>query len=92
MYIILILLILSTVCGYVLSGIKNFNRITDKTTLYIIYLLLFFMGLAVGSNPEVMENLPGTVRKALLISLFTITGSILVSWIFYRLIFKKHEK
>ncbi len=92
MWIILLLLLAGTLTGYAFSGSKKFFGITDKTTLYIIYALLFFMGLSVGTKPEIMRNLTEIGFKALLISLFAIAGSVFTAFLLYRFIFRKNEK
>jgi uncharacterized membrane protein YbjE (DUF340 family) len=92
MWIILILLLTGTLVGYAFSRRRGFNVVTDKATMYIIYLLLFFMGLSVGTKPEVMKNLTGIGLDALLIAIFAISGSILTSFFLYRYFFRKHEE
>jgi len=92
MWIIIILLLAGTFAGLVLSRFRGFNKVTDKSTLYIIYALLFFMGLSVGTRPEVMKNLSSIGLDALLIALFAIAGSILCSFFLYHFIFRKDEK
>ncbi len=92
MWIILILLLAGTLAGFAFSGSKKVFSITDKATLYIIYALLFFMGLSVGSKPEIMKNLTEIGIKALMISLFAIAGSVFTAFFLYRFIFRKNEK
>jgi len=92
MWIILILLLAGTLAGFAFSRLKGFNKITDKATQYIIYLLLFFMGLSVGTKPEIMKNLAGIGLDALLISLFAMAGSIFTAFFLYRYVMKKDEK
>jgi uncharacterized membrane protein YbjE (DUF340 family) len=84
MWIILILLLAGSVAGFFLGRIRGFNRVTDKAGLYIIYILLFFMGLGVGSRPEVMKNLGRIGLDALLIAVFAIAGSIFAAYLLYR--------
>ena len=92
MWIILILLLAGTLAGYIFSRKKGFNKVTDKATMYIIYVLLFFMGLSVGTKPEVMKNLTGIGMDAFLISMFSIAGSVMTSFLLYRYFFRKHEE
>jgi uncharacterized membrane protein YbjE (DUF340 family) len=92
MWIILILLTAGTLAGFAFSRLNGFNHITDKATLYIIYLLLFFMGLGVGTKPEIMKNLAAIGFEALLLALFAISGSILTAFLLYRYIIHKNEK
>lgn len=92
MWIILLILITGVVAGYILSRFRGVHKLADKATMYIIYVLLLFMGLSVGSEPEVMKNLADIGLDALLIALFAIGGSVLTAFILYRIIFKAHEE
>jgi uncharacterized membrane protein YbjE (DUF340 family) len=92
MWIILIILLSGTLAGYAFSRIKVLNKITDKATLYIIYVLLFFMGLSVGTKPEIMKNLAGIGFDALVIAVFAISGSILTAFFLYRCLFRRNEE
>jgi uncharacterized membrane protein YbjE (DUF340 family) len=84
MWIILILLLSGSIAGFFLGKFRGFNRATDKISLYIIYILLFFMGLSVGTRPEVMKNLGRIGLDAFLIAVFAIAGSIFAAYFLYR--------
>jgi uncharacterized membrane protein YbjE (DUF340 family) len=92
MWIILIILLSGTLTGYAFSRIKVLNKITDKATMYIIYVLLFFMGLSVGTKPEIMKNLAVIGFDALVIAVFAISGSILTAFFLYRYLFRRNEE
>jgi uncharacterized membrane protein YbjE (DUF340 family) len=92
MWIILILLFAGTLLGFMLNRFKKFNRFTDKASMYIIYILLFFMGLSVGTKPEIMKNLTGIGIEALIIALFAIAGSVFTAFIVYRFMRRNNEK
>ena len=77
--------------GFLLSGKKRFNPFTERATNYIIYLLLFFMGLSVGTNREIMSNIQNLGFQALIISLFAIAGSIIIARIVFKIFFKNEK-
>ncbi|MCF8377926.1 MAG: lysine exporter LysO family protein [Bacteroidales bacterium] len=77
--------------GFVLSNFRNFNSISEKSTSYIIYILLFFMGLGVGTNKEIMDNFQSIGLQSLIISLFSIAGSVVVSAIVFKIFFKNES-
>jgi len=77
--------------GILLSGIKNFNIISEKATSYIIYLLLFFMGLGVGTNREIMANIRSIGLQSLVITLFSILGSVLLASLVFKIFFKNES-
>lgn len=76
------------VLGYFLRTKKNLLKLSNKSTLWIIFLLLFFMGVSVGSNSDVMNNLDTIGLRGLQMAIVTILGSVLLSWIVYILVFK----
>ena len=50
---------------------------------------LFVLGLSIGSNPLIVENLWSFGWQAIVFALLTITGSLLASLMVFRLFFKK---
>ena len=91
MWPILILLILGVIVGFFFSGIKNFNKISEKISSYAIFILLFVMGLSVGANKEIMNNFADLGIKALIISLFAVGGSVFIAWLTWIFIFKNEK-
>jgi len=71
-----------------LSGIKLIDRITTAS----IYLLLFLMGISIGTNKEIVSNLSNLGITALIITAFSLAGSILLSILVYRLFFRNSIK
>jgi len=60
-----------------------------KPINYTIYLLLFFLGISVGGNSEIINNLPSLGGQALLLAFAGTLGSVLAAWIVYKIFFKK---
>ncbi|MFA7116273.1 MAG: lysine exporter LysO family protein [Bacteroidales bacterium] len=89
MIIIFGLIILGLFLGIFLRKVNSIylNRIITG----IIWLLLFIMGIEVGSNPDVVNNLGKLGIDALLISLAASLGSIFTSYIMWRFI-RKYER
>ena len=84
---------LGIVLGYLIRNRKLWVRLADKLTMWAIYLLLFLLGIAIGTNEVIVKNLPTLGLKALLISMGGVLGSVLVAWLAYRLWFapKKND-
>lgn len=89
MWLILSFLIFGGIAGFLLREIKDFNNYSEKITSYLIYFLLFFMGMNVGINPGIMQNIDKLGFEALVIALFTITGSILLAFLLYKITTRK---
>lgn len=60
---------------------EKYRRLTSQVTLVSLLLLLFLMGNAIGSNPDVMADLPRIGARALILSLFAVAGSVLFAWL-----------
>ncbi|WP_343564286.1 LysO family transporter [Sphingobacterium sp.] len=58
----------------------------------VIFALLFLLGREVGQNPKIVDNLDTLGLQAILITLAGVAGSVLCSWLVYRLFFSKHER
>ena len=77
-----------TVIGFMLTGItvgylfRNiaFLQKTEKTISITIFLLLFLLGISVGSNELIINNLAAFGWQAAILAFSATCGSILASW------------
>jgi len=77
-----------TVIGIMFCGIILGYLFREKTILqklgrpisYTIYLLLFLLGISVGGNSEIINNLPSLGGQALLLAFAGTLGSVLAAW------------
>lgn len=74
--------------GYLLRNVQLLQRI-GKPISYTILLLLFLLGISVGANPTIVENLGALGGQAFLLALAGTTGSVLAAWGVYNLFFKE---
>ena len=88
---VLLLMTLGIILGWILHKKKKFLKITSELTNWAIYLLLFLLGLSVGTNEKILNNFNQIGTQAILITLFAVAGSILTSWLTYIFFFKKDE-
>lgn len=61
----------------------------EKISSVTIYLLLFLMGLSVGTNTTVLNSFPKVGKIAIVLTFGALTGSIFFSFIIDRLFFKE---
>lgn len=85
MIIVISLMVCGIILGYVFKE-KNL-KFVQKLINYAIFLLLFLLGITVGANGDVMNNLDSIGLEALLITLAAIIGSVLCAWGVYRFFF-----
>lgn len=91
MFGVMIVMLSGVLIGYILRNIRAIPALVSKINIYIISLLLFVMGLSVGSNPQVIQGLGTLGLLGIAISVVSIAGSVFLSWIVYRHLFKKED-
>lgn len=92
MFKILGLMILGIIIGYGLRRI-SFLRKVEVSISYTVFLLLFVLGVTIGSNRLIVDNLFSFGWQAALLALSATVGSILASWLVLKLFFtSKKEK
>lgn len=84
---ILIIMSFGILTGFLLRHRQKLIFIVEKTTGFSIYILLFLLGISVGSNNTVVSNFEKIGFNAIIISLSSTTGSILLASLLYRLFF-----
>lgn len=74
--------------GFLLRAKQRFISGNEKLITYAIYLLLFMMGVSIGSNEQIMNSLSTLGIVALIVSIGAIIGSILTGFVVFKLFFK----
>ncbi|RHJ78394.1 LysO family transporter [Parabacteroides sp. AM08-6] len=77
--------------GYLLRKFALLQKM-GKTISYTILLLLFLLGISVGANEAIMDNLATLGGQALLIAVAGTAGSVLAAWGVYTLFFKERSR
>ena len=88
-----------TVIGIMFAGIGvgypfRETRWTQKVSpliSYTIFLLLFLLGISVGANEAIVNNLGTLGTQALLIASASTLGSLLAAWGVYHFFFKERR-
>lgn len=91
MFCVLLIMLSGILIGYFLRHFRIIPLITSKVSIYIIYLLLFVMGLSVGNNPQVIHHFGGLGALGITIAVVSTAGSVALSWVVYRYLFKPHK-
>lgn len=79
------------VVGYLFRKLEVLQKI-GKPISYTILLLLFLLGISVGSNEAIVNNLTALGGQAFLIALAGTTGSVLAAWGVYHFFFKERSR
>lgn len=88
---ILLLIFGGMTLGYLVRHKKQVIRITERLTIWSIFLLLFLMGLSIGRDPVIVGSLPSLGFNALLISLAGVAGSLMLALMLWKYFFSKKQ-
>lgn len=77
--------------GYLLRKVGLLQKI-GRPISYTILLLLFLLGISVGANKDIMNNLAKLGGQAFLIASAGTIGSVLAAWAVYHLFFKERSR
>lgn len=77
--------------GFLFRKIEWLQK-TEKTISYTIFAMLFILGISVGSNPLIIQNIGQFGWQAAILAVSSLFGSILAAWAVYNLFFKKGGK
>jgi uncharacterized membrane protein YbjE (DUF340 family) len=91
---IAILIILSSgiLVGLLIVRRPKLHQINNDLLNWAIYLLLFLLGISVGTNKEVLNNLAKIGYEAIAIAVASIAGSVALSALLFKFLFKQNAK
>jgi uncharacterized membrane protein YbjE (DUF340 family) len=78
--------------GYLLRKPLQNNSFLPKLQTAVIVIMLFCMGLSVGINKTVMDNLGSLGLQALILSVLCVLGSVISAWLFGKIYSRKPKK
>ncbi len=85
---VLLLMLAGILIGFAISRFPNAVKANDKLISWAIYVLLFLLGISVGLNKTIIQNLDKIGLQAVIITLGAIGGSVLSLWLVYRFFFQ----
>ena len=87
MLIVVSLMLCGIAVGYMLRN-KN-TRIVSRIITVLIWLLLFLLGIEVGSNPRIVMGMQTLGIEALLLTVGGAIGTTLFSWLLWKYVSRK---
>ena len=91
MTIVLLLMLAGIIAGFSISRYPQLLKLNDKLTSAAIYALLFLLGISVGLNKTIIQNLDKIGVQAIIITLGAVSGSVLALSVLYRFFFKPEK-
>jgi uncharacterized membrane protein YbjE (DUF340 family) len=89
MFEIIALMMAGMALGFLIRKKQLLVSILEKGIVWSIFLLLFLLGLSIGTNEQLMAELPLLGGRALLLSLGGISGSLLLAFLAWRFLFRR---
>lgn len=86
MLIVIGLMVVGIVLGYLLRN-RELKFVSPLITV-AIWALLFLLGLSVGGDPKIMDNLATIGTDALVLTFGAVLGSVVFAWFVYRFLFQ----
>ena len=87
MFTIIGLMLTGMLLGYLLRR-RDLKKIHQIITL-LIWLLLFILGIEVGSNEQIIKGLHTIGLEAVILTLGGTLGSVITAWALWRVLYKK---
>ncbi|WP_430813224.1 LysO family transporter [Carboxylicivirga sp. RSCT41] len=77
------------VIGFLIRFRKQLRDYVEKGITIMIWALLLLLGIAIGANEQIIENMHVIGGKAVVVTIGGIAGSIACSYMVYRRFFKQ---
>lgn len=91
MFVVISIMLLGIGAGWLLRS-RPISGVIGRSIMVAIFLLLFLLGVSVGTNRQIMENISTLGLEALLIGGAATLGSVCCAWGVWRLFFRKGEE
>ena len=89
---VIALFTIGTFLGFLLRKRKGIIRFTDYITNWSVYTLLFLLGLSIGINTTIIKNIGTIGIQAFIFAVGAIGGSIILTFVVEKLLFKHFKK
>ncbi|MBN1151543.1 LysO family transporter [candidate division WOR-3 bacterium] len=77
--------------GFLLRNKEKTMKLINHASEATVYALLFFLGISVSQNKALVEKFFSLGLKAVILSFAGISGSVLISYIFFKIFFRENE-
>lgn len=88
---VLLVMLFGILLGIAINRRPKLLKANDKLINWAIYILLFLLGLSVGLNKTIIQNLDKIGVQAIIITIGAISGSVLSLWALYHFVFRTEQ-
>jgi len=85
---VIMLFFIGLLLGLITKKNHKIINLSEKSSSYVVYLLVFLLGISVGYDKEIMSNLSKLGLTAFSISIASILGSVVITMLVVKLFFK----
>jgi uncharacterized membrane protein YbjE (DUF340 family) len=85
-------LIVGISVGFMVRNKNKSLQISNKVSSLLIFILLCLLGISLGRNEAVLDNISIAGLQAIVLTFGGVAGSILISFFIYRYFFKEGDK
>ena len=91
MFYLILTMFIGMAAGFLMRRIKALTHI-GKAISITIYVMLFFLGVKIGQDENILANLSSLGMQAMLLALAGATGSILFAALLYKSVFRAYAE
>lgn len=88
MILIILFFILGSGLGFLLKRKKRIIRFSESASDYSVYILLFFLGVSVGSSEEIISNIGKYGFLSIILTFGAVLGSLVPAYIYDKFFLK----
>jgi uncharacterized membrane protein YbjE (DUF340 family) len=92
MFTVVLIMAAGILAGFAARNYKFLLKAIDPIIAWAIYILLFLLGISIGVNDKIINNLDSVGLTALTLTLGAISGSVFIAYLTFILFFNDNEK
>lgn len=88
---VLVIMTIGMLTGYLIHKKSILLKINNKLLTFSIYFLLFLLGIKIGLNDKIVNNIHNLGFQAVIITIGALLGSLICAYITYKLFFSDNS-
>jgi len=84
MFTVVIIMVVGMLIGFLLREKQRITKYIDTIVTWAIFLLLFLLGVSVGSNKTILNNIDSILLSVIVLTIGAVFGSVIVAYFTYK--------